>query len=183
MNIKIGWSNFCLNQQKKNDAKRFKGAPKDLITLVKKHWKDRKPGKGRKDLTQVVVVPIAEKHLFKSPWLDIQQAKRITGRIARRQPQEDPFLKIRGSGKTLPILKAEVVLYSKATLLENNGERSGDYDWEIVAILTGPGENPPMDPLAMARNFLQKPGGTFAPYTAQQFAEAIYFWAQYIQTR
>ena len=34
-----------------------------------------------------------------------------------------------------------------------------------------------MDPVTMARNFLEKPGGTFAPYTAQQFAEAIWFWS------
>jgi hypothetical protein len=35
-----------------------------------------------------------------------------------------------------------------------------------------------MHPLAMARNQLEKPGGTKGEYTAQQYAEAIWFHSQ-----
>jgi hypothetical protein len=35
-----------------------------------------------------------------------------------------------------------------------------------------------MNPLTMARNFLEKPGGTFCEYTAREFAEAVYYWSR-----
>ena len=70
-----------------------------------------------------------------------------------------------------------MVLYSAETLTENDGTRSGDFDWEVVCLLAGAAQTEPMDPLTMARNMLEKPGGTYAPYTAQEFAEAIYFWS------
>ena len=73
---------------------------------------------------------------------------------------------------------AGAVLYSAETLLENNGQRSGDYDWEVVCILASTVESEPMDPLTMARNMLEKPGGTFADYSALDFAEAIWYWRQ-----
>lgn len=182
--MKIGWSKFALEQNK--DNKKFRRAPAMLPKLVAKYWKHREPGQGRKDLTQVVVVPIYEKDLsclFSSSWAHINDAKRIVGKRVKRQPHEDAFIDIRGTGYPLKVQFAKVVLYSRATLLENDGEVSGDFDWEIVAILTGPWENEPMTPLTMARNFLKKPGGTFAPYTAQQFAESIYFWSQFIRVK
>ena len=69
------------------------------------------------------------------------------------------------------------MLYSAAALTENEGKRSGDFDWEIVAIIASPVETEPMNPLTMARNFLEKPGGTFCEYTAREFAEAVYYWS------
>lgn len=182
--MKIGWSKFALEQNKEN--KKFKGKPKKLIELVEKHWACREPGQGRKDKTQVVVVPILEwdlHKLFSSPWAHINDAKYILGKVVKRQPNEDAFIDIRGTGKPLKVQFVKVVLYSRATLLENDGEVSGNFDWEIVAILTGPWENEPMTPLTMARNFLKKTGGTFAPYTAKQFAESIYFWSQFIRVK
>jgi len=55
--------------------------------------------------------------------------------------------------------------YHKDALLENGGERTTNCDWEVVAILASAIPNEPM-PLTMARNFLQKPGGTKSVYTA-----------------
>lgn len=182
-NLKIAWSDFSY----KKDRKKFKLAPASLITFVEENWKNREPGVGRKDLTQVIVVPIKEARLkwFRSRWIDIQSMKAnyITGQVTKRQSFEDPFIALKGRGTPMKTKFAKVVLYSAATLLEDNGTRSSDADWEIVAILTGPWENEPMTPLTMARNFLRKPGGTFAPYTAEQFAESIYFWSKYIQSR
>ena len=72
---------------------------------------------------------------------------------------------------------ASVVLYTADTLLENGGKRSTDAEWEVVALIAGPVEVEPMDPLTMARNMLEKPGGTFCEYSAQEFAESIWYWA------
>jgi hypothetical protein len=40
-------------------------------------------------------------------------------------------------------------------------------------------ENEPMHPMTMARNMLEKSGGTKAEYTGQQFAVALWFWREY----
>jgi hypothetical protein len=72
---------------------------------------------------------------------------------------------------------ASVVMYSADTLLENDGTRSGDFDWEVVCLVAGPVEIEPMDPLTMARNMLEKPGGTYCEYSAAEFAASIWFWA------
>lgn len=176
----VGWSDFSFEK----DRWKFKGTAAGLLKLVHKNWKNRVPGVGRTDLTKVVVVPIKEVNLFKCNWLDINSAKRITGKVVRRQPFEDPYVALIGRGVSEAVKCAKVVLYSADTLLEDGGTRTHlNADWEVVAVLTGPWENEPMTPLTMARNFLRKPGGTFAPYTAEQFAESIYFWSQFIQNR
>ena len=182
--MKIGWSKFALEQNKEN--KKFKRNPNMLLKLVAKYWKLRQPGTGRNDLKQVVVVPILEKELsglFSSSWGRITDAKYIRGKVVKRQPNEDPFIDVRGKGQPMPVRFAKIVLYSADTLLENSGERSGDFDWEIVAILTGPWGTEPMTPLTMARNFLRAPGGTYANYTAWEFAYSIYFWSAFIRVK
>lgn len=198
---KIAWSDFSFKKEewKFSPDRRHVHATghfrKDLVDLVKKYWKNRVPGVGRKDLKKVVVVPIPEVDKFNCNWMDINDATHITGKVVKRQPFEDPFVALKGrvsrarqiitghTYETLPVKFIKIVLYSADTLLEDGGKRSSDADWEIVAILTGPWDNEPMTPLTMARNFLRKPGGTFAPYTAKQFAESIYFWSQFIQAR
>jgi len=180
--MKIGWSNFALKQNEKGKHSTFTGKPDALIRLVKKHWKKRAAGSGRTDLSKVVIVPIEETKLyrwFSSPWANIADVSYLRAKIVRRQPHEDPYIEVHGRGPKLPVKYAKVVLYSAEALLENDGERSGDFDWEIVAILAGPWDNEPMSPLTMARNYLQEAGGTYAPYTAEQFAESIYFWSQF----
>lgn len=181
----IGWSDFALKANKNGTGSRFIGKPEDLLHLVRKHWGGRVPGHGRSNRKEVVVVPILEKNLsnFQCTWADIEDIANIRGKITRRQPHEDAFVEVSGSGKPLPVTNAKVVLYSAATLLADDGTRTGDYDWEIVAVLCGPWNDEPMTPLTMARNFLRKPGGTFANYTARQFAESIYFWSKYLRAR
>jgi hypothetical protein len=184
--MKLGWSNFALKRNTKAHHSYFKGSPKKLLDLVRKHWRKRVPGSGRTDTKKVVVVPIAEKDLHKlfgCPWAKVEDASHLRSKVVKRQIHEDAYVETHARGKKLPVKYAKVVLYSAEALLENDGERSGDYDWEIVAILAGPWDNEPMSPLTMARNYLQKAGGTFAPYTAQQFAESIYFWSQYIKVK
>jgi len=109
----------------------------------------------------------------------------VFAHVVRRQMNEDPFVRnVARSLSTTAIIPAKyvkVVCYSADALLENDGERSTDCDWEIVALLASDVENEPMNPLAMARNMLEKPGGTKGTYTAQEFAEAVYYWSQRVQ--
>ncbi len=182
--MNIGWSNFAYERNVEN--KTFKKHPNKLIELVKKHWKNRKPGVGRKDNKKVTVVTIKEKNihkLFDSGWIEVDKAKDIKGKATKRQHIEDSYIYNDAKGQKLPTKYAKVVLYSKEALLENNGTRSGDYDFEIVAIIAGPWKTEPMMPLTMARNYLQKPGGTYADYSPKEFAESIYFWSRYVRYR
>ena len=180
----LAWSTFALKQNEKGHHSQFVGRKERLLELVRKHWHRRVPGTGRKDLKQVVVVPILEENLhrmFRTPWGHVKDAHHLRAKVTRRQEHEDPYIEVHGKGKRLKVKFAKVVLYSADTLLENDGERSSDADWEIVAILAGPWEKEPMSPLTMARNFLQAPGGTYASYTAWEFAYSIYFWSTFVK--
>jgi hypothetical protein len=182
---KIAWSKFAVRNAFGRWSGPFSGTAEELLTLVRQNWKNRIPGTGRKTLSQVVIVPMKKKdlRLFRNRWTWVMNAKYVHGKVVRRQPEEDPFVRLTGKGTSLPTRSARVVLYSATTLEQDKGHRSSDAAWEIVAILTGPWAKAPMEPLTMARNFLRKPGGTRTRYSARQFAESIYFWSQFIERR
>jgi len=155
----------------------FSGSEEELLDLVREFWDRRQPGAGRGDLTQVVVVPVPPTG-FTGTTIEVTETTELLAAFERRQDHEDPYIQVSAIGLVDAPRHASVVLYSAATLSENDGQRSSDADWEVVCLLAGPVAEEPMDPLTMARNFLEKPGGTFAPYTAHEFAESIYYWSR-----
>jgi hypothetical protein len=182
--MKIGISNFAKNRHIAGNGYSYftgksladTGTDAELIALIEANWDKRTPGAGRTNLEQVVIVPLPAKR-FRSATAQIHENIVLDAYFHRRQTFEEPFVKVTSRGDTVQAKYAKVVLYSAATLLENDGERSGDYDWEVVAIIAGDVQDEPMPPLTMARNFLEKAGGTKADYTAKEFAEAIYYWS------
>lgn len=72
----------------------------------------------------------------------------------------------------------DLVLYHVDVLAEEEDYiRHGDHEWEVISINARTTEDPyPIPPMTMARNFLVKKGGTKAEYTAQEFADSIWFW-------
>jgi hypothetical protein len=173
----LGWSSFALNQQKRNA--RFNGKPDQLLKLIEQHWTKRTPGYGRKDLSEVVVVPIPAQH-FSGTTATLRPHIKLKARRIQRRRGENWYVDVTTNQKPDRIRFASVVLYSKATLAH---EASGKFEWEIVTVLASPVEKEPMQPITMARNFLKKKGGTFAPYTAEQFAEAIWYWADKVRAK
>jgi hypothetical protein len=162
----------------------FKGTQAELVELAKFYWETRLPGVGREDLSKVVTIPLRAKSIcekFTCPWVSLHSAQNLQAEVFRRQSDEDPFLRTTAHGKRLPVTLVEIVLYSADTLLENGGRRSSDADWEIVAVNIGPWEKAPMTPLTMARNYLQKDGGTFADYSTKELAQSIYFWSGFVR--
>lgn len=194
MNIgTIGWTGLARNvHTPQSGHSYFKGSRKRLIELVRANWKYRKPGFGQKDRRNIVVVPIMgdEKGPRTKDFIDknfvcglvgLSNATALHAKVTSRpsgRMGEERHVVVTAEGERLMSLFASVVLYHDRMLEKD--EKDGDFDWHIVAVLVSPWDNEPVRPLTMARNFLKKEGGTFVNYTAQQFAEAIWFWKDYV---
>ncbi len=173
----IGWSEFARERYLPGKGHSyFLGDEAELEALVAEHWGERRPGHGREDLSQVVIVPLPPER-FVCGTVKVNEETALDARFNRRQDHEAGFIEVSAAGEPEPALHAMVVLYSAGTLLENGGTRSGDRDWEIVSVQASPVADEPMRPLTMARNMLSKPGGTPCDYSAREFAEAIWYWS------
>jgi len=174
----IGWSRFAWERHRPGTGHTwFDGTPEELLALIRRHWPERRPGTGRRDLNQVVIVPVPPDR-FHGTTVLVDENTPLHAAFERRQPGEEGFISVRAEGEPEPVRYAGVVLYSAETLLENGGERSGPWDWEVVCLLASPVPDEPMDPVTMARNMLGRPGGTPCRYTAEQFAEAVWYWSR-----
>jgi hypothetical protein len=181
--LKLGWSEFARGRHTPGGSRPwFRGTEKELLELVWQAWPRRRPGAGRDDLDQVVVVPVAADR-FMGATVRVTEATILHAEFTRRQEHEEGYVRVTGAGEPEPVRHAAVVLYSAAALLANDGARSGDFDWEVVCLLATGVEDEPMHPLTMARNMLAKPGGTPCSYTAEQFAEAVWYWSGRVAVR
>jgi hypothetical protein len=175
--MSFAWSNFARERYLESCGHCwFSGSEKELLELVEKNWESRKPGFGRTDLEAVVVVAVNPAQFHSSTVL-VDSTTDLHAEVVRRQENESEYISVTANSETEAVKYASVVLYSAETLLENGGQRSSNADWEIVCVIASSVEDEPMDPITMARNFLEKTGGTFCEYTAQQFAESIWFWS------
>lgn len=175
--LKLGWSDFAAGRHVPGGKHTwYEGSPAELLDLVRAGWSRRRPGTGRDGLDKVVVVPV-DPAGFVGSTVRVDETTVLHAVFDRRQAHEEGFVRVTAAGPREEARHAAVVMYSKDTLLENGGVRSGDFDWEVVCLLAGPIEIEPMDPLTMARNMLEKPGGTFCEYSAAEFAEAVWYWA------
>ncbi|MBU8870940.1 MAG: DUF3228 family protein [Gemmatimonadales bacterium] len=177
MDPTIGWSEFALGRHIPGGKHTwFEGSEIELLERVRAGWPQRGPGAGRSDLNQVVIVSV-DPTGFMSNTVRVNESTRLSASFERRQSHEEGYIRVLAEGPREEALHASVVLYSSATLLQNGGTRSGDFDWEVVCLIAGPEAEEPMDPLSMARNMLEKTGGTFCEYSAVQFAEAVWYWS------
>lgn len=102
----------------------------------------------------------------------------LRARFAARKSGEAAFVEVEAIGRKTAAVAVDIILYSRALLVEEGERPEADTDYEIVSINARTSAEPePMSPMAMARNFLALPGGTKAEYTAAQFAEAIVYWS------
>ena len=178
----IGWSSFAANRHKKGAGfSYFTISPQAVLERIKSNWDKRQPGTGETGIDRKVLVPVEATGFFTSN-VALRDGLPLKADVVRRQPGEDPYVEVYISGEDAirlgiepePAKFCKIVCYSAEALLENNGERTTADDWEIVAVLASNNEQDHMEPLTMARNFLEKAGGTKTAYTAQEFAEAIY---------
>ncbi len=183
----IAWSDFALEYSREGTGNSYSTLSNDdVLKLVQENWGLRRPGAGETDTNRKVLVPVPCEGMFCSPRAEIVVGLPIKARVVRRQAGEDPYIETyitpedaESFGvKPTPAKRCDIVCYSVEALLENDGKRSSDAEWEIVTILAYPTDaEEPMPPLTMSRNYLNKPGGTYGEYSAKEFAESIYYHA------
>jgi len=155
-----------------------------VVELTRDNWASRRPGDGESTLERKVLVPVPPEGFFCPPRARLVEGMPVRAGIVTRQPGEDPYVEVfvtekiareHGALVLRPAKTVDIVCYSAGALSENEGERSTDCDWEIVTFLCSDGdEREPMSPLTMARNLLEKPGGTRSRYSARELAESIW---------
>ena len=176
--MKIGMSDFARARHKPGSGySYYKGSEEDLISLIEWRWDRRFKGNGDTHLDKVCIVPLPPDN-FVGNTIHIDKVEELTCEIKRRREGEDPFVSVSGKGEITKPKYVRAVLYSRDELGEQ--EASGEYDWEIVAILASDVPDEPMHPLTMARNQLDKTGGTYREYTSHEWARAVWYWSQHI---
>ena len=188
-NHSLGWSNFAKEHSRPGTGNGYTELPDEaVVKTVLNHWYNAVPGAGEKDIKRKVLVRVPGEGFWCPPRAKLVMGMPVQAEIIQRQEGEDPYVQVWVDQRVTekynalynkPAATVDVVCYSAEALLENGGKRSTDCDWEIVTILCneegGRGEPAPMEPLTMARNQLQKPGGTHGEYSPTEYAEAIWY--------
>lgn len=188
--ITLDWSMFAmLNCRKAKGNSYTTLLCNEVVDLVKENWDRRTPGAGETDCTRKVLVPVPPKDFFCPATAKLVKGMPVQAEVVQRQDGESPYIqnfvtpedaKKFGAEIKVPAEFVNIVCYSAEALLENGGSRTTDCDWEIVTILAQRGyRGEPMTPLTMARNFLEMPGGTKGVYSAEEFANSIWYWANH----
>lgn len=185
----IGLSNFARGRHQPDSGNSyFARGEQELIALVLDRWGWREAGDGEDQrLDRKVLVPVDADGFFCPPRAKLMVGMSVQSEVVIRQEGEAPFVdtfitpidaKEFGAIVEVRASFVEIILYSADALLENNGERSTDCDWEIVCLSAQVGyKTESMLPLTMARNQLGKPGGTAGSYTSQEYADSIWYHA------
>ncbi len=168
---KVAINNFVRRQTENSQFSHFTGTWDELIELVEKNF-DRAQS-GYRD--GVVLVPVPAEGFFTGV-VEVNEASELLAKFEARRSGEEPYVRVLARGEKLPAEAVEIVLYRHDVL---GDDASACVEWEIVSINARPTEGPePMSPVAMARNFLDLPGGTKADYSAEEFARAIIYWSK-----
>ena len=175
--MKIGINEFVRRQTKESPYAYFDGSFEKVAEIAQTNFDagtytiaQEKDGKVR-----VVLVKVYPAGFFSSV-VKVDESTQLKASFEKRRENEEGYVKAVAVGaEKAPAHFVNLVLYSHEALLEGK-ENSTDCEWELVSINASPMEDEPMHPLTMARNFLVKEGGTKANYTAEQFAEAIWYW-------
>ncbi len=174
--MSIAWTQFARDRHRGPGKHTwFSGSEDELVQIIENAWAARTPGFGRSAVDEVVVVPVPPS-LCHGTTATIHDGMPVIAEVTRRRPNEDPYVSVRASVRADTVKHAQAVLYSRALLLPE--EPNFAADWGIVSVQASTIASEPMHPLTMARNMLEKAGGTKATYTGEQFAEAVYYWSQ-----
>lgn len=168
--MKIACSLFVSRQTPESRFSHFEGTWDELVALVQVCFYKSFPGYKN----GVLLVPVPADR-FRCGVVEVTEGIELKATLVTRRPSEDPYIDVVAvGGEKLAARVVEIVVYSHATL---GDEATTDADFEIISVNARPTEEPePMTPVAMARNMLERPGGSAATYTADEFARAVLYW-------
>lgn len=185
--MSVGISEFAKRQTKESRFSHFEGSWEDLCTLVEEYICNSRQGyRGG-----VILVSVPPKGFFSSV-IEAKENLELESHFQARQDEEDPVLFTVAKGaEKVPAKRVEIVLY-RHDVLDEDGDRSTDEEWEIVSINASPCEEEiPMSPMTRARNILHLQGGTDAKIEdlsknelidlVKRMAEEVVFWSTHVQ--
>jgi hypothetical protein len=174
---KIGISNFVRRQTRESEFTHFYCGWDFLVSLTTKQFKDGNYSKGYRDGVVVVHIksencglfwtydgyPMSEGMLLKAEY------RKVVGR-----EHEPPKVIVTPCDPKVHCKYVDVILY-RADVLEEDGDRSTDCDWEIISINGRVNiKASPMDPMTIVRNWKHLPGGTkMKGRTAEEVLEEL----------
>ena len=194
--MKIKCNAFVLRQTKDSPFSYFAGTWEELETLAQINI-----ATGRKGYRPGVLIIRVPAESFYSGVTVLTRGTKLSARFEARKEGEQQFVQVFASGTKTEAVAVEIILYSRALLVEEidqeiarldmsdpeaqlthmklcGGYPDLDTAYEIVSINARTSiKAEPMTPMAMARNFLKLEGGTEAVYSAEEFAESICYWS------
>lgn len=181
MTKRIACSQFVKRQTKDSGYSHFEGSWEELEDLVSYYYDRNCITPGYKD--GVILVNLNSSFdKFRSAIVNLTSEIKLYSSYAPRLAGEAPFIRTAAKAKKQMATRVSAVLY-RADVLDEDGDRSADAAWEIIAIKARVSdEEDPMDPYTMARNFLHLKGGTKGNFTAEQFAKSIVYWNNHCMT-
>ncbi|MBT5338569.1 DUF3228 family protein [Candidatus Falkowbacteria bacterium] len=170
--MKFAINKFVRRQTLESRFSHFEGLDTELLALIEDNFPLAKPG--YRD--GVELVPVPAKGFFSGVVEVDSPDAGLEIRFSARQEGEDPYLHVVSTTGAKDAAKfVELVMYRHDIL---GDDASTEADWELISINARTTvEEEPLTPVAMARNFLELPGGTKAEYTPEEFAKAIIYWS------
>lgn len=176
---KIICNPFVHRQTPDSSFSHFAGSWEKLEALAERHY-DHHDGSGIMPGYKpgVSLLRVAPDDFF-TGIIEVGKTTQLVANFKARREGELPFIDVQAKGFKTRAGRVDLVLYTKEVL--DADASAAPADFEIVSINASLYRDrpDPMTPVAMARNFLELPGGTKAEYSAKEFAESILFWAHH----
>jgi hypothetical protein len=163
---KIVLSTFC----KSRDQKACKIPLETIVGEVTANFPKAKPG--YRD--GVLLVPISPENFVGQIATLRESTTLLSGTFIPRQPEEPPRKQFVVDQQPDELVAVDIVLYSNATLAENNENSDKTADFEIIAILTKISEeDQPLSPETLMANHFGESGGTSTKMLPEGFVAAL----------
>jgi len=160
---------FVKRQTAESRFSHYDGTWDDLLNLVTDNLDSAVEGVA----PHVILVEVPRKGFWSSV-VQLERSEDLLTTMEARRPEEMPVLVVTAQGRKVEAWHVEIVLYHHSALPDL------DEGWGIVSLNASPNTEPvPMDPITMARNQLEKEGGTKVVYSSEEWAKAVWFWARH----
>lgn len=170
----VAFNSFAGRQTPESKFSHYAGDIADILPLVSKAMDSGDFTTNKDDTVRTVRLDGAG---FFSGVVKLTENMELRSEFSARFPGDTPALSTVALGQDKsPASIVNVICYKHEHLAVKN-ENETDADWEIICYNASLDSDEPQNPVSMARNYLDLPGGTKTEYTAEEFAKAIMYWS------